>query len=218
MNERKEELTSLVRRLLIAQEEEQERLARSLHDDIGQQVTALRLALERHQKVSSSDHLATAIELTAIISRGIGEIAWQLRPAALDELGLAAALPRFVETWALQSGIAAQSRVEGYRSGVLPAAVEVAFYRIMQEALANVADHSHARRAEVVLAANAGSIALIVEDDGVGFDVHAAPDHIRVSLAVMRERAALVGATLIVESMPDKGTSVLVRCHQEKLP
>ena len=88
----------------------------------------------------------------------------------------------------------------------------------MQEALANVAAHSHATRADVVLAASAGSIALIVEDDGVGFDAHAAPEQIHFSLAVMRERAALVGATLIVESMPDNGTSVLVRYPQEKLP
>jgi signal transduction histidine kinase len=213
-----DELTSLVRQLFTAQEQERERLSLSLHDDIGQQVTALLLALERHQNVAGSDHLAAAIELTATISRGIGDIAWGLRPAALDQLGLAAALPRFVDTWSLQNGIATQSRVEGYRSGVLPATVELAFYRIMQEALANVAAHSHATRADVVLAATAGSTALIVEDDGVGFDAHGAPEQIRVSLVGMRERAALVGATLIVESMPDNGTSVLVRYPQEKLP
>ena len=149
----KEELTALVRRLLIAQEEERECLSRSLHDDIGQQVTALRLALERHQNVASSDHLAAAIALTAAISRGISDIAWRLRPAVLDELGLAAALPRFVDAWSLHNGIAAESRIEGYRNGVLTAAVELAFYRIMQEALANVAAHSHATRADVVLAA-----------------------------------------------------------------
>jgi two-component system sensor histidine kinase UhpB len=214
----KEELASLVRWLFMAQEEEQKRLSRSLHDDIGQQVTALLLTLERHQKVAGGDHLAAAIELTAAISRGIGEIAWRLRPATLDQLGLAAALPRFVDTWSLQSGIATQSRVEGYQSGVLPAAVELAFYRVMQEALANVAAHSRATRADVVLAASAGSIALIVEDDGVGFDTRAVPEQIHFSLVAMRERAALAGATLIVESMPDNGTSVLVRYAQEKLP
>jgi two-component system, NarL family, sensor histidine kinase UhpB len=214
----KEELASLVRWLFMAQEEEQKRLSRSLHDDIGQQVTALLLALERHQNVAGSDHLVAAIELTATISRAIGDIAWRLRPATLDQLGLAAALPRFVDTWSLQSGIATQSRVEGYQSGVLPAAVELAFYRVMQEALANVAAHSRATRADVVLAASAGSIALIVEDDGVGFDTHAVPEQIHFSLVAMRERAALAGATLIVESMPDNGTSILVRYAQEKLP
>jgi signal transduction histidine kinase len=214
----REKLTSLVRRLIIAHEEEQERLSRSLHDDIGQQVTALRLALERHQEVAGSDHLAAAIELTAAISRGIGDIAWRLRPAALDELGLAATLPRFVDAWSLQSGIAAQSRVEGYRSGALPAAVEVAFYRIMQEALANVAAQSHATRVDVVLAASAGRIVLIVEDDGVGFDEDEVPEEIRFSLASIRERAALAGATLIVESTQGNGTSILVRYPQEGLP
>jgi two-component system, NarL family, sensor histidine kinase UhpB len=210
------ELTALVRWLFTAQEQEQERLARALHDDIGQQVTALRLALERHQNLASSDHLAAAIQLTAVISRGIDDIAWQLRPAALDELGLAAALPRFVDAWSLHSGIAAQWSIQGYRSGILPAAVEVAIYRIMQEVLANVAAHSHATRADVVLAAGEGRTALIVEDDGVGFDVQEAPEQIRFSLASMRERAALAGATLIVESMPGKGTSVLVRYPREE--
>jgi signal transduction histidine kinase len=214
----KEELTSLVRRLLTMHEEERERLSRSLHDDIGQQVTALRLALERHQDVASSDTLDTAIELTAAISREISDMAWRLRPAALDELGLAAALPRFVDAWALQNGIAAESRIEGYRNGVLTAAVELAFYRIMQEALANVAAHSRARRADVVLAASADRIALIVEDDGIGFDADAAPEQIRFSLASMRERAALAGATLLVESMPDNGTSVVVRYPLKKVP
>jgi signal transduction histidine kinase len=214
----KEELASLVRRLFTTQEEEQERLSRSLHDDIGQQVTALRLALERHQEVAGSDHLEAAIELTASISRGIADIAWRLRPAALDELGLAAALPRFVDTWSQQSGIATQSRVEGFRSGVLPAAVELAFFRIMQEALANVAAHSHATRVDVVLTASAGSIALIVEDDGPGFDVRAVPEQMRFSLVAMRERAALAGATLIVESTPDNGTSLVVRYIPDKLP
>jgi signal transduction histidine kinase len=212
------ELTSLVRRLFIAQEEERERLSRSLHDDIGQQLTALRFALERHQDVAGSDHLAAAIDLTAAISRGIGDIAWRLRPAVLDELGLAAALPRFVDMWSLQSGITAQSRVESYRHGVWPTAVDLAFYRIMQEALANVAAYSHATRADVVLAESSGSIALIVEDDGVGFDAHAAPEQIRFSLVSMRERAAVAGATLIVESIPNHGTSVLVRYCQEKSP
>jgi signal transduction histidine kinase len=174
--------------------------------------------LERHQNVVGNDHLAAALELTAAISQGIGDIAWRLRPAVLDELGLAAALPRFVETWSLQSGIPIQSRIEGYRSGVWPAAVEVAFYRIMQEALANVAAHSHAMRADVVLVASADSIVLIVEDDGIGFDAQAVPEPIGFNLAVMRERAALAGATLVVESTPGNGTSVLVRYRQENLP
>ena len=213
---RNEQLLALVRRLFTAHEEEHGRLSRLLHDDIGQQVTALRLALERHQDVASSEHLVTAIALTEAISRGIDDIAWRLRPAALDELGLAAALPRFVDMWSRQSGIPAQSSVEGYWSGALPARVEVAFYRIMQEALANVSAHSHATRVDVVLATSAGQIALIVEDDGVGFDAHAAPGQIRDGLSSMRERAALAGATLVVESMTGKGTSVLVRYSQEK--
>jgi signal transduction histidine kinase len=204
-------VTALVLRLLAAEEDKRRRLSRMLHDDIGQQITALRLALERHQRVASSDDLAAAIALTGTISRDIDDIARILRPATLDQLGLAAALPGFVESWASHTGAEVDSRVEGYRAGVLPPSVESVFYRIMEAALDNVAAHAHATRTEVVLAASTGHVALIVEDNGVGFDVDANIGSASAGLAGMHALAALVGATLIVESVPEKGTTVLLR-------
>jgi PAS domain S-box-containing protein len=203
----------LLRRVVSSEEDERRRISHELHDDIGQQLTVLRLALEREQASSPEHTLSPALELTASISRAIDFIAWQLRPAVLDELGLAAALPRFVSTWSLHVGIHADCRVERYGAGMLSAEAEVAFYRILQEALHNVAKHARARRADVVLTVTGDQVVLIVEDNGVGFDVL---DITRSSqglgLTSMRERAALVNASLQVESEPGKGTSIFLRC------
>jgi two-component system CheB/CheR fusion protein len=217
-NEAAAKVQVLIQRLVGAQEEERQRLSRDLHDEVGQQLTALRLALERAP--GADEHVASALQLTNRISREIDFIAWQLRPAVLDELGLAAALPRFVETWASHVGVSVESRVDGYETGMLPGPAEVAFYRILQEALHNVAKHAAATRVDVVLAVNDGRVVLVVEDDGIGFDTTApttgstlmpATAEDGFGLSSMRERAGLIGATLLVESAPGKGTSVLLR-------
>jgi two-component system CheB/CheR fusion protein len=215
--EAKLSVTTLLHRLVSAQEDERRRIARDLHDHFGQQLTTLRLAIERSQQKrgSEADHdeeLARALTLTQQIGRDLDFLAWELRPAVLDELGLAAALPRFVTEWSAQVGIPAEFRFGGFENGQIPRDAEVAFYRVAQEALNNVLKHAHASRADVVLSASNGQVVLVVEDDGVGFD--AAGDGFRSSglgLAGMRERAALVGATLQVESAPGRGTSVFLR-------
>jgi signal transduction histidine kinase len=210
----KREVTTLLRRLVTAQENERARIARDLHDHLGQQLTALRLALERHRDMSSSDGPAgidEALALTGQIGKDIDFLAWELRPSALDELGIAAALPRFVKEWSAHVGIVAEMRLGEFEPGQLPPDAEVAFYRIAQEALNNVAKHSHATRADVVLAASDHSVVLVVEDDGVGFSGGRNPANGGFGLIAMRERAALVDATLHVESTPGKGTSVYLR-------
>jgi len=149
---------------------------------------------------------------TILSQRDLEFLAWELRPAALDELGLAAALPRFVTEWSAHVGIPAEFRFGGFENGQIPRDAEVAFYRVAQEALNNISKHAHASRADVVLAVNDGEVVLVIEDDGVGFD--AAGDGFRASglgLAGMRERAALAGATLQVESAPGRGTSIFLR-------
>jgi len=108
--------------------------------------------------------------------------------------------------------VVADFRLNGFESGQLRRDLEVAFYRIVQEALNNVAKHAHATRADVLLSSTNGQIVLVVEDDGVGFEPSDAGIPERgIGLASMRERAALAGATLDIESTPGRGTSVFIR-------
>ncbi len=215
-----EHASELVRKLVTSQEDERARIARDLHDQIGQQLTALRLTLERLADERGSDEqLTRAVALAKNIDSELGFIAWELRPAVLDDLGLAAALPRFVKDWSEHYGVAAEYRGSGFQTGHLPGEAEVAFYRIAQEALNNVAKHAHASRVDVMLESRDGSIMLVVEDDGVGFDPAAiAGDGRGIGLVGMRERAALIGASLQIESAPGDGTSIYVRSARSATP
>jgi PAS domain S-box-containing protein len=208
-------VTLLLRRAVTSQEEQSARIARDLHDQLGQQLTALRLTIEGHReqcKASGDGTMDRALTMTRDIDNAIDFLAWELRPAALDDLGLTTALPRFVEEWSAHYGVSAQCHVTGSLAGALPPEAEVTFYRVAQEALNNVLKHAHASRADVVLEGRDGAVVLIVEDDGVGFD----PNDRRVrevgmGLVGMRERAALIGASFEVESAPDQGTTVFLR-------
>jgi PAS domain S-box-containing protein len=211
----KTSVTELLHRVVSAQEDERMRIARDLHDSLGQHLTALRLSLERHEQrcaaAKTDTTIADALAVTHSLSQQIDFLAWELRPAVLDDLGLAAALPRFVEAWSAHVGVSAQCRLDGFKQGHLTREAEVAFYRIAQEALNNVAKHAHANRADVVITSSGGQVVLVVEDDGVGFDPLEDDAAHGIGLASMRERATLVGASLEVESLLTKGTSVFVR-------
>ena len=212
----KEAVTNLLHRIVNTQEDERRRIARDLHDHFGQQLTALRLALERHQAKGGAEgdgDMGEALSLTRQIGKDIDFLAWELRPAALDELGLVAALPRFATEWSAHVGIPAEVHVRGFEAGQLNSRTELAFYRIAQEALNNVAKHADASRVDLLLSTADGEVVMVVEDDGVGFDVtEAERDGKGLGLAGMQERAALAGARLDVESTVGKGTSVFVRC------
>jgi two-component system, NarL family, sensor histidine kinase NreB len=152
------------------------------------------------------------LQLTEAINKDVDFLASELRPAVLDDLGLAAALQRFLKTWSQQCGLQAELVTSNFSRGQISPEAEVMFYRITQEAANNVVKHAHATRMDVVLDMRQGTMTLVIADDGVGFD---ASDR-RVTdegygLLGMRERAALVGATLEIESSHGRGTTIYVR-------
>jgi two-component system CheB/CheR fusion protein len=209
-----EEVSQMLRRLVTAQEDQRRRISRDLHDHLGQQLTALRLALERHHAScggGAMEELDRAQQLTANIDAAVDFLAWELRPTVLDDLGLAAALSRYLEEWSDHHGVAFRFHGRGAISGRLAPEVEITFYRVAQESLNNVVKHARASCVDVILERREEEVRLIVEDDGAGFDVAASGiGRGGIGLAGMRERASLIGATLHVESTPDKGTTVFL--------
>jgi signal transduction histidine kinase len=208
-------VTTLLHKLVSAQEDQRARIARDLHDQLGQQLTALRLALEqaaRHESNPAADDLARALSVAAALNSEVDFLAWELRPAVLDDLGLAAALPKFVREWSAHYGLLVEFRTSAFTAGDLTREAEVTFYRIAQEALNNVIKHANASHISVILETRGDVVQLIVEDDGVGFDTADAEVIEKgVGIVGMRERAALIGATLDIESAPAGGTTLYLR-------
>jgi PAS domain S-box-containing protein len=215
-------VVSLLRKVVRAQEDERGRISRNLHDQLGQRLTALRLSLERVQDELAmnnqrNEDLERALALTNIIDVDIGFLAWELRPAVLDHLGLGVALPRYVDEWSAHYGIEIECKCDSFRTGRLTHEGEVAFYRIAQEALTNVAKHAHASRVDILLENRDDSVLLVVEDDGVGFEP--SDESVRergAGLLGMHERASLIGADFQIESKPGNGTSIFVRYPGKK--
>ncbi len=210
----------LLRRLVATQEEERRRISRELHDQMGQQLAALMIGLktlnaESYGRQSALSTLRQFQGLTDQLSREVHTLAWELRPPALDDLGLRTALYNYVEEWAERSRIAVDFHSSGFEDVRLPFAHETALYRIAQEALTNVLKHSHADRVSVILERRADHVLVVVEDNGRGFDVEALAatqaSGRNLGLLGMRERAELLGGTLNVEATPGVGTSIFVR-------
>jgi PAS domain S-box-containing protein len=208
----------LMRQIVTAQEDERRNVARDLHDHLGQQLTGLRIKLENHKQSCNNDpsHRAEVEQIQAIAERldaDVDFLAWELRPASLDELGLTAALANFVQEWSKHFDIPAEFHTTGLESLRLPPEVEINLYRIAQEALNNISKHAEASGVDVLLERRDHHVALIVEDDGKGFepDGAAKPGGKRVGLLNMRERAAYVGGMLEIESAPGEGTTVFAR-------
>lgn len=205
----------LLRRLVIAQEEERRRIARDLHDHLGQQLTSLRLKIAAARRVAGPSAPAQeafdAIDsMLEQVDRDVDFLSWELRPAALDDLGLVAVLENYVREWSHHSSISAKFHVDRLADERIAPEVEATLYRIAQEALNNVAKHSHAGAVSVLVEQQGRNISLVIEDNGVGLgDTPHAETHI--GLHSMRERAAVVGGTLDVEPTPGGGTTVRAR-------
>lgn len=208
----------LLEKVISAQEEERKRIARELHDDTGQALTSLMVGLR-----AASDACAPATraqfeqlrDIAAETLQSVKRLARELRPAALDDLGLAAALERYVANYRLTYGLNADLQMTGFQNDArVPAESELALYRIVQEALTNVAKHARAQNVSIVVARKPASVVAVIEDDGQGFDAHAVlmspHEETKLGLHGMRERAELLGGQLQIESTPGQGSSVFV--------
>jgi PAS domain S-box-containing protein len=209
--------TELLGRLAFAQEDERRRIAREMHDQFGEQLTALghRIASLKEACADRSDLRAQVQALEGVahqLDRDVDHMVWELRPTALDDLGLRAALATHVQNWSTRAGVSAELHTSGLSDDRLATETETTLYRIAQEALTNVAKHSRAEHVDVILERRADQVVLIVEDDGVGFDPgDAGTTRQGLGLSGMHERASLVGGTLQIESASGKGTTILVR-------
>ena len=232
--------SELLGRLVFAQEDERRRIAREMHDQFGEHLTALARVVERLQAhAASHPHLADDVRVldtvTQRLDRDVEHMVWELRPTALDDLGLRAALSNYVRDWSERGGIQVRMHMSGLLEDRLPSEVETTLYRIAQEALTNVARHAQATNVELILARQADAVVLVIEDNGIGFSQHdrdgdaddlgagavqggghtapsaGAAGARSFGLLGMQERAALIGASLSIESTPGQGTSVLFR-------
>src|SRR5262249_53211779 len=177
LHEHRGQLQKLSEQVLAAQEDERKRIARELHDETAQSLTTLLIRLKMLERAKSESELQGQIQqlrlLTVETLEAVRELAVELRPATLDDLGLVAALDAYAESYGsripLEVHFSAESRDdEPYR---LPPQVELVLYRVVQEALTNVAKHADASTVEVQLARSGDEVLATIDDNGIGFDV-----------------------------------------------
>lgn len=199
-------------------ESERRRIARELHDSLGQSLTLLKLGLDELSRALPSDDKKIRDRLAAL--KGLADdagfevhrIAWEIRPAALDDIGLEAAIRHLTETWSERSDMRFDLRFALGEWRLSPA-MEITLYRVLQEAITNVARHAGATRVALLLEARENGVSMIVEDNGRGFS----PDGLEgtpsrhLGLTGIRERLSLVSGTLEVESAPGKGCTLYIR-------
>lgn len=208
----------LLERLIAVQEEERKRIALELHDQTGQPLTSLIMTLEVLENSNSLEeikgHLRNLQNTAGIMLEQVHNLTLELRPRVLDDLGLPAAVRQHCREFQDQFRIPVDFQVLGFECVRLLPAIETALYRIVQEALTNVARHAHASSVSVLLEIRGPTALLIIEDDGQGFDAEVAmisgPGKMHLGLHGMRERAALLNGTLTIESTPRAGTALFV--------
>jgi PAS domain S-box-containing protein len=219
MTERKraqEALQIYSRRLIEAQEAERQNLARELHDEIGQVLTAVRINLQTVQNAFPTEACLPRVEESIVIVdealARIGELSLELRPSLLDDLGLAAALRWYVDRYGQRTGIVAEVLNGFEERGRLPRDLETECFRIAQEALTNVARHAQATRVSVQVEGDQEKLVLTITDNGTGFDTDnlltTASSASTLGLRGMKERALAMNGHIEIESSPGKGTHI----------
>lgn len=206
-------LRILSNRLMQVQEEERSRLARDLHDEVGQLLTALKIDLQHIQHGELGDSrfssLTDSMQLVDRLMTQVRTLALDLRPSLLDDLGLVPALRWYVTRQAERNGWSLSLSVEGV-AGRIPASIEVSCFRVVQEALTNIAKYAKARSLVLTLCQTEQDITLVIQDDGVGFDVMRARQRAQggesIGLLSLEERVRLAGGSFVMSSVPGEGT------------
>jgi len=212
----------LMSRIVQTQEEERRRISRDLHDNLGQHLTAVMLGLQSletqivspdGEKAARTDALPQLANLRSLVDglmKAAHRQAWELRPPELDDMGLEIALRHYTGDWSARTSVPVDFQAVGWDAERADPAVETTLYRVVQEALTNVARHADATQVSIVLERSTGGISAIIEDDGSGFQSDP-EENGRLGILGMRERMALIGGTLEIESAPETGTTVFAR-------
>jgi PAS domain S-box-containing protein len=205
-----EQLRALTTHLQLVREQERTHIARELHDEIGQALTAIKLSIERAMRgANANGTLESALEITSELIGKVRDLSLELRPAMLDDLGLLAALNWHFDRFASRVNVKVDFRHSGLEGRRFSAEIETAAYRIVQQALTNVARHSGADCVEVSVHADRCTLRLRIEDRGTGFDAESLSVSATAGLSGMRERAIIVGGQLKIESAPGVGTVLI---------
>lgn len=218
--ERKEYLRlQLQKKIISSQEEERKRISRELHDDTGQSLTSLKLVLKRIEEV---DDLAEAKkiaydmrEMLAETLEGVRALSRDLRPSVLDDMGLKVALERYLEDCSKRLDICLDFQVYGLENWQPASYLSITIYRVVQEAITNIVKHAKASNVSVIMEKRANNVVVVIEDDGVGFDINNinSVENKEPSLGIfgMNERAHLIGGDLVIESAVGQGTTVYLK-------
>jgi PAS domain S-box-containing protein len=221
LRESETQRTKLLEQMIAVQEEERARIARELHDQVGQELTSVLIGLRVIESATTTEDAtrqATALrEVTAGTLEDVRQIAFDMRPSSLDDLGMETALRRDLEVLSQNAGFGSTFHAHNAEGISLPTEMEVGLYRIAHTALTNVVRHARAQNVAVVMQTqrvNDGCrVSLLIEDDGVGFDADAVaqgPVEGRFGILSMQERARLMGGEVTVDSAPGEGVSVLI--------
>jgi signal transduction histidine kinase len=211
-----------LRQIISAQEEERKRIARELHDETGQALASVMVGLRNVEEAPSDAELhARLADLRGVASatlETVRRLALELRPSVLDDLGLVAALRRYAAEYAARFRIPVDVQIVGLDHHRLASEIETALYRIVQEALTNIAKYARATHISVLLERRDDQLTVIIEDNGCGFDaegvLRSGAAENRLGLYGMRERAELIGGALTIESQTGCGTTIYVRVSE----
>ncbi len=202
----------LLEKVISTQEEERRRISRELHDSTSQSLSSLLLSLRMLEANCTDLDKRQVSDLRKVAAQTLDEVhnlARQLRPRTLDDLGLSAALERLVFEWQVRNKVPVDLAIT-LGEIRLPEGVETAFYRIIQEALTNIVRHAQAKSVSILVERRNGRAIAVIEDDGQGFEIPKPQGGYHLGLLGMRERAELLGGRLTIESNPGRGTSVFV--------